>query len=553
MRRTLGGWALWPGVAFLVVLVGCGSDARTGLEQLGDGDAAVALDADGEAPADTTAVADAAPDTALDGAASCEEVSCTGGQVCQDGVCGCPAGLDECDGSCVDLARDPVNCGGCGLAPREEICNGKDDDCNGETDEGFVDPVSGRYERDDACGACGVDCTSLLDVDHAYGLCDASGPVPACRLTCCTEGDEARACDGFDYTDANGLVDDGCEVRQGRACVNTADCPDHQVCAADGTCAPNVAGGPCEADAECAPRDRCFAGICGCAGDTIAAEPVPPNVLIVLDRSGSMASSPTGGSGASKWSIAKAAIATLTEGFEDRIRFGLMLYPGTNQRGNQGAQCGAGRVFIDPALDNAAAINTYIDDAKRTQFGTPTAEALAWLLDYTGLEDPARENVVVLITDGVSSCGDPTTQVTALRSESPSIRTFVIGFDGTGNNTDPDELNAMADAGGTALAGDTRYYAAGDAASLGEALAAIAADVLGCTYQLSGVPPTLASLGVYADKVPIARDTTHSGGWDYASGPNQVTFFGPECQALLDGQVRDLVFIYGCPVPDIGQ
>ena len=114
-------------------------------------------------------------------------------------------------------------------------------------------------------------------------------------------------------------------------------------------------------------------------------------------------------------------------------------------------------------------------------------------------------------------------------------------------------LARMADAGGTALAGDTRYYAANDATSLGEALEAIAGDVLGCNFRLSGVPPTLSSLQVFIDKAPIARDATHGAGWDYASATNQVTFYGPACQALLDGAVQDLVFIYGCPVPDIGQ
>ncbi|MCA9516330.1 MAG: VWA domain-containing protein [Myxococcales bacterium] len=536
-----------------VTIGACGSDASSGLAQLGDDDAVASLDTGGTTPPEDTTAADSGADDVADTAGGCDDAACTGGMVCVAGACACPAGLDDCDGTCVDFARDPVNCGGCGLAPRDELCNGKDDDCDGDTDEGFVDPVSGRYERDDACGSCSVDCTADLDVDHGYGRCDATGAAPVCALVCCTEGDAERACDGFDYANSNGEVGDGCEERLGRACGTTDDCPDHQVCDEAGVCQPNEVGGPCGVDVDCAEHDRCFAGICGCAGDTIAAEAVPPNVLLVLDRSGSMASSPTGGSGRSKWDIAKDAIEALTQGFEDRIRFGLMLYPGTNQSGSQGQQCGAGRVFIDPGPDNASAINTFIGGAGRTGFGTPTAEALEWLLDYSGLEDPSRENVVVVITDGVSSCDDPIPQVTALRDQSPSIRTFVIGFDGTGNNTDPDELNGMADAGGTALAGDTRYYAANDATSLGEALEAIAGDVLGCNFRLSGVPPTLSSLQVFIDKAPIARDATHGAGWDYASATNQVTFYGPACQALLDGAVQDLVFIYGCPVPDIGQ
>jgi hypothetical protein len=41
---------------------------------------------------------------------------CYGGQICQGGACGCPAGLALCKGSCSDLDSDPWNCGGCDVA-----------------------------------------------------------------------------------------------------------------------------------------------------------------------------------------------------------------------------------------------------------------------------------------------------------------------------------------------------------------------------------------------------------------------------------------------------
>ncbi len=57
----------------------------------------------------------------------------------------CPVGLTSCvDASggayCVDTATSPSDCGGCGIvtpgAPRAELCNGLDDDCNGVVDKG---------------------------------------------------------------------------------------------------------------------------------------------------------------------------------------------------------------------------------------------------------------------------------------------------------------------------------------------------------------------------------------------------------------------------------
>ena len=106
--------------------------------------------------------------------------------------------------------------------------------------------------------------------------------------------------------------------------------------------------------------------------------------------------------------------------------------------------CGPGAVFVDPDAGTAGAINTFLDGAGTTGFGTPTAETLEILIDYAGLEDTERANYIMLVTDGQSTCDDPVPVVTDLRDEAPEIRTFVIGF---GSGVDPNELNDMAQAG----------------------------------------------------------------------------------------------------------
>lgn len=40
---------------------------------------------------------------------------------CINAVCACPTGLAYC-GTCVDLARDPANCGGCGVTCASGVC-----------------------------------------------------------------------------------------------------------------------------------------------------------------------------------------------------------------------------------------------------------------------------------------------------------------------------------------------------------------------------------------------------------------------------------------------
>ena len=194
----------------------------------------------------------------------------------------------------------------------------------------------------------------------------------------------------------------------------------------------------------------------------------------------------------------------------------------------------------------SSSIDAFLADASTCRFGTPTAETLQVLLDYAGLEDSTRANFVLLVTDGQSTCEDPVPVVSALAGESPEVKTFVVGF---GASVDPDELNAMATAGGTAIAGGPPFYhQADDAASLATAFATIDGSVLSCSYTLSDVPPDPNLLYIYFDGEEIARDTSGADGWDYDPATNQITFQGPACDRLRSGGVTDLVISYGCPI-----
>jgi len=80
-----------------------------------------------------------------------------------------------------------------------ELCNNADDDCDGDTDEGYRDPVTGKYDADSNCGSCFTNCLAIYAKPHAYGACDATD-TPVCVMQCD---------DG--YFDLNGVPDDGCE------------------------------------------------------------------------------------------------------------------------------------------------------------------------------------------------------------------------------------------------------------------------------------------------------------------------------------------------------
>ncbi|HOW51209.1 MAG TPA: putative metal-binding motif-containing protein [bacterium] len=88
----------------------------------------------------------------------------------------------------------------------ETLCDYLDSDCDGAVDDGFKDPLSGRYERDTACGNCQTDCTVIYDRAHAHGVCDVQSD-PVCVMRC------ERITDGgaIDAYDLNRVPDDGCE------------------------------------------------------------------------------------------------------------------------------------------------------------------------------------------------------------------------------------------------------------------------------------------------------------------------------------------------------
>jgi hypothetical protein len=121
-------------------------------------------------------------------------------------------------------------------------------------------------------------------------------------------------------------------LRSGGACLRAAIrriAP--QLCSVAGQC---IDAGTCLEDGDC----KAAATVCdpatstcvpggGCAETEAKVAAVPPNLLLVLDRSCSMTQ--PAGPGATKWQAAVAAINTLTTTYNGKIRFGLSMFPDT--------------------------------------------------------------------------------------------------------------------------------------------------------------------------------------------------------------------------------
>lgn len=298
------------------------------------------------------------------------------------------------------------------------------------------------------------------------------------------------------------------------SCV-TAGCPPGEVCRTDGHCRnPNAGGAP------------------SCGGELFQVSRVQANMLIVLDRSGSMMSE---AGGAPKWTSAVNAVRSVTSQHDAEIRFGLMMFPGTSS-------CSGPSYPVTVGDARAAEISAALP-ATATGSGTPIAAALTAASNAPELVDATRASYVLLVTDGKENCGGRPGQVVQSMF-AQGIKTYVVGF---GDEVDANMLSAMAVAGGTARAGTPSYYQADDSASLLSAMSAIAAGASGCDFKLAQAPPDPSRIYLYIDGQQAARDSNKVNGWEYNSATGRVTLYGPTCSAVSANPAAKVQIVYGCP------
>jgi hypothetical protein len=167
-------------------------------------------------------------------------------------VCGSPAFVDHVVAFASNALEVTADAGVTVGASGSETCDGNDNDCDGEVDEG------GAVLCDDA-NSCTVDvCTA--------GSCTAT-PVAGCEAcataVACDDGDACTT----DTCTASGVCDHqaqaGCQ-----ACAVDADCADADACTTEqcsaGSCLVTVVPGcvACTTDGECDDVDACTTDVC---------------------------------------------------------------------------------------------------------------------------------------------------------------------------------------------------------------------------------------------------------------------------------------------------
>jgi MYXO-CTERM domain-containing protein len=178
-------------------------------------------------------------------------VTCVGGgEPCDTTKPGiCASGITQCTSTgvvCHELSQ-----------PVPEKCNGLDDDCDGQTDEGDLCGAELVCDK----GVCVQSCSHGEFVCPLGKECNADGQCvdPSCKNvscptgTVCTKGACKSPCDG--------VVCPHAEVCRVGVCVNPCDnvtCAEGQVCNA-GVCVTHCSCAPCTAGKQC----EAASGLCG--------------------------------------------------------------------------------------------------------------------------------------------------------------------------------------------------------------------------------------------------------------------------------------------------
>jgi hypothetical protein len=279
---------------------------------------------------------------------------------------------------------------------------------------------------------------------------------------------------------------------------------------------------------------------------------LPPDILIVLDRSGSMRDKIDGtscgnqGCGAdSKWTQMTDALNLFTPTVEGNVNWGLKLF------GSSSSGCDvSSSAEVAPKTLNAAAIKTSIGKTTPGS-STPTTAAVTNAAAYlAGIKD-GNPKFILLATDGMPTCGsalcapgttsgnqnqcDDANAIAAVKNvhDSMGIATYVIGI-GTANGGGDATLTAMAQAGGHPRASTPAYYSVQSAAELTDAFKAIVGQVGSCNFALTpAIDPTKQQItGVKADGALIpAADYT-------VVGNSSVQLTGQSCADYSSGKLK---------------
>jgi hypothetical protein len=320
-------------------------------------------------------------------------------------------------------------------------------------------------------------------------------------------------------------------------------------------------------------------------------EIIPGNILLVFDRSGSMAE-PFPATGRAKFEEARDAVLNALTPLAENVKVGALFFPHTDACEGQDSCCvpafgTAPQIDFMPGADFIGAWNDFWATAPAVNGSTPTLEALTAagqaLTDLGGTL--TGTTTVVLITDGEPRCsaGEPQggifgggatpeliAQWISLLSTLPAqwvaqgINTHVLGIPGADSAAGIQVLNGVALAGGT-----NQHISAADPMALQTELAKIIGESVttsfnSCSIGLPMEPPDLDKVVLVVNEggteQSVARDLGTGGGWTLTGEGDemQIILQGELCNQARLGTYSEISVVFGCvdlpplppPMPD---
>jgi hypothetical protein len=289
-----------------------------------------------------------------------------------------------------------------------------------------------------------------------------------------------------------------------------------------------------------------------CGVQTQNPKPKPADLLLLLDRSGSMAydiatdnNCNTGSTTCTqRWATVTASLQQVLATTPAGVQWGLKLF--TSPKGSTCTVNSGADVPVGP--NSAAQIQTTMTNTSPSN-QTPTRAAINLAAAYLNTLNDGLPHYILLATDGQPNCDpgtssnvtdasvlDTTGAIAAAAAPGSDIKTFVIGI-----GPSPGNLTQFAVAGGT-----TDYYPATSPDALTQALTAIQGTVASCVFTMASEPPDPTNLGVYLDsttKVPLDP----AEGYTLAADKVTVTLYGSYCDGIKAGTYKVVQVFFGCP------
>ncbi|MEM6294682.1 MAG: vWA domain-containing protein [Myxococcota bacterium] len=294
-----------------------------------------------------------------------------------------------------------------------------------------------------------------------------------------------------------------------------------------------------------------------CGAETLTLDVRPPDVMLVLDKSGSMMTTwdhDRDGATAevTRWSSLHGVVENLVTDFDDALHLGAVLFPAADVPDVSGAE--ACRMATGPDAPASAAGGASLlaalpsADATAIYGGTPASEGLRIATDHLVSIADGRPQAIVLITDGAANCGDGLTgaeRFTVYDAEVPfvaadafatGVPVYVVGIDIEDDLLEIpvanpwERLSEVADAGGVPREGGVPFYDVFDEGELDDALSTIASDV-GCTLTLPEALDDLSRLELAIDGVAVPAVDSCDGGEGWMLDGEDVRLCAASCEA----------------------